>query len=60
MNCELRIGGICKGKKYHGQVCGNLRPAICDQRRKLHLEIKLKRELTASAVEAEREFGIGE
>ncbi len=56
VNCDLRLNGSCKGEKYHGQVCGRLRPLICNVRKKLDQEKARKKKLIGRA---DKPLGIG-
>ena len=59
MNCDLRIGSKCKGEKYHGETCGRLRPAICDEKARFEKMLKLKKAMVESSIAVEKEMGMG-
>ena len=54
MGCELCIGSKCKGEKHFGENCGRLRQLFCNERKKLELMMKLKRQLIESHAAAGR------
>lgn len=59
MDCIRKIGSRCKDEKHFGEICGRLRPLICETRKTLDNGAKKKKRLILENPDYPEHLGIG-